>query len=114
VAHGGKEARLGEVGFLGAKPRLLGDRLRALQLCDQGVLLGSEFEHIDHRRIEPAHQPNEVDVDPDGHGGHRPVERIIEKGEADDDGCSHRQGAGIDHGHERRREQHAHGDDDEE
>ena len=43
----------------------------------------------------------------------RPVERIVEQGEADDDGGRHRQGSGIDDGHDRRGEQHAHRDDDE-
>ena len=34
VAHCGEEARLGEVGLLGAEPRLVGDRLGLLELGD--------------------------------------------------------------------------------
>ena len=112
VAHGGEEARLGEVGLLGARPRLVRDRFRLLELGDQRVLLGAELEHGDDGRVEPAHQPDEIDVHADRHGGHRPVERVVEQGEADDDGDRHRQGAGIDDGHHRGCEQHAHRDDD--
>ena len=112
VAHGGEEARLGEVGLLGARPRLVGDRFRLLELGDQRVLLGAELEHGDDGRVEPAHQPDEIDVHADRHGGHRPVERVVEQGEANDDGDRHRQGAGIDDGHHRGCEQHAHRDDD--
>ena len=49
----------------------------------------------------------------DSHRRHGPVERIVQKREANDDGHRHRQGAGIDDGHHRRGEQHAHGNDDE-
>ncbi len=112
VAHGGEKARLGEVGFLGPEPRLLGDRFRLLELGDQRVLLGAELEHGDDGGVEAVGQPDEVDMHADRHRRHRPVERVVEQGEADDDGDGHRQGAGIDDGHHRRSEQHAHRDDD--
>ena len=64
---------------------LVGD-LSRFQLGDQRVLFGSELEHGDDRRVEPVHQPDEIDVHADRHGRHRPVERVVEERKADDDG----------------------------
>ena len=49
VAHGRQEARLGEVGLLGAPPRLVGIELGLLELGDEGILLGPELERLDRR-----------------------------------------------------------------
>ena len=56
VAHGREEARLGEVGLLGAAPRLVGVRLGLLQLGDQRVLLGPELQRGDGGGEEPVRQ----------------------------------------------------------
>ena len=113
MAHGGEKAGLCLVRFLGARSRLVGDRLRLLELGDQRVLLGAEPDHGGDGGVGAAHQPDEIDVDADSHGGHGPIIGIIEEREADDDRRSHRQRSGIDDRHHRRREQHAHRDDDE-
>ena len=113
VAHGGEEAGLRLVRFLGARSRLVGNRLRLLELGDQSVLLRAEPDHGGDGGVRAAHQPDEIDIDADGHSRHGPIIGIIEEREADDDRGCHRQGAGIDDRHHWRREQHAHRDDDE-
>ena len=94
--------------------RLVGDRLRLFKLGDQRILLCTELQHGDDGGVEPLHQPDEIDIDADSHRRHRPIERIVEHGEANDNGDGHRQGAGIDDRHDRRCEQHPHRDDDKE
>ena len=75
-------------------PRLVGDRLLLLDLGDQRVLLGAKLEHGERRGVEALRQQDEIDVQADRHGRHRPVERVVEQREADDDRHRHRHGAG--------------------
>ena len=103
---------LAMVGFLGAAPRLVGDRLLLLDLGDQRVLLGAELEHGGAVALRPL-QEDEIDVQADRHGRHRQIEGVIEQREAHDDRRSHRQCAGIDDRHDWACEQYAHRDDDE-
>ena len=60
VAHLREEARLGDVGRFRAAARLVGDRLRGLELADQRVLLGARLECGELRGVEAVRQQREI------------------------------------------------------
>ena len=60
VAHLCQEARLGDVGGFRAAARLVGDRLRLLELADQRVLFRARFQRRERRRVEPVGEQREV------------------------------------------------------
>ena len=107
VAHGGEEARLGDVGGLRAPARLVGDRFLLLDLGDQRVLLGAELEHGQRRGVEPLGQEDEVDVQADRHGRHRHIERVALHDQAGAHRHGHRDGADVEDRHDRGGERHA-------
>ena len=76
MAHRGEEARLGEVGLLGAPPRLVRDGLGGAELGDEQILLGPVADHRQCRRIETGRQDEEEELRAERHQRQRYIEEI--------------------------------------
>ena len=112
MAHLRQEARLGDVGALGAAPRFVGNRLGLLEFADQRVLLGAGLERRERRRVQPVRQHGEIGLRGQRHGRENVVVHAAAQREIERDRDRHRRGRGA-HRHRQGRGQHARHRDDE-
>ena len=87
MAHGGEEARLGEIGLLGAPARFVGIGLGLLQFADEIVLLDAEEQALARHMVEALGQHHEEHLRRADEGEQREA-RVLERGDAQtsDDG----------------------------
>ena len=96
VAHRRQEARLGEIGALGAPPRLVGIELGLLELGDQRVLFRLERQAGERGAMQPVGEDDEVDEDADAQRRHQQRLPARRRPEHVDDRDRHRQQAAGD------------------
>ena len=89
MAHRGQEARLGEIGLLGAPPRLVGIGLGLFELGDQRVLLGLKGQRRQRLAVEPLGQNDEIDLRADRERGDRQGRGALEAAQGEDDRQGH-------------------------
>ena len=106
VTHLREEPRFGDVGGFGAAARLVGNRLRLLELADQCVLFRARFERRQRRRVEPIGEQRKITLRRQRHDGEDVIVQRALEDEIERDGDGDRQGE-RQHRDRQARRQHA-------
>ena len=94
VAHLRQEARLGNIGGLGALACFVGNHLGLFEFADQRVFFGARFQRRQGRRIEPIGENGEVTLRRHRHDGENVIAQVTLQREVERDRRRHREGRG--------------------
>ena len=113
MAHRRQEARLGQIGALGAPARLVRIELGLLEFGDQRVLFRLERNVLRRGGVQAAGDDQEIADDADRQGRRRQRRPVETGGVEDDHANDHRQHAGDERRRNGRRQKRHHGRDQE-